>query len=107
MDNSKRMAMTQAKGSGAPPNEPPGAPPEAQDPSGADDSSQGGMPDPATVIPQIAQALEQMAAQLPEQQKQAVMSAAQQLQAAFPSNSPDSGGMSAGDSEAYGEQPTG
>lgn len=105
MDNSKRMAMTQAKGSGATPSEPPGAPPEAQDPSGADD--QGGMPDPAQVIPQIAQALEQMAAQLPEQQKQAVMSAAQQLQAAFPSNSPDSGGMSAGDSEAYGEQPAG
>lgn len=102
MDNSKRMAMTQAKGAGAPPQDPPQAPPDASGASPGGDG--GGMPDPSQVIPQIAEALNQMAQQLPDEQKQLVMSAAQQLQSAFPTDPSKSGGMSPEDNAAYGEQ---
>lgn len=110
LDNPKRMAALQAKGAGAPPAEPPMAPPAMDDapmdePQGPPPGGpeMGGMPPAEQVVPQIADALSQLAAGLPDEQKQMVMSAVQQLQAAFPTNSPNSGGMSAEDSEAYGE----
>lgn len=113
LDNTKRMAALQAKGAGAPPAEPPMAPPGMMEPDGDEPMGGpppgpemgGGMPPPDQAIPAISEALSMMAQSLPDEQKNLVMSAVQQLQTAFPTNSPNSGGMSAEDSEAYGEQP--
>lgn len=109
LDNTKRMAALQAKGAGAPPQEPPMAPPDMQEPPPEEPQGpggdMGGMPPPDQVVPQIATVLEKMAAGLPDEQKNLVMSAVQQLQTAFPTDPSKSGGMSADDSEAYGEQP--
>lgn len=101
MDNAGRMAQLQAKGAGAPPEDPPMAPPGAE-PAG-DDAS--GMPPPEAVIPQISDALSQLAAGLPDDKKQLIMDAVSKLQAAYPANPSDSGGMPQADAEVYGEQP--
>jgi hypothetical protein len=100
MNDPKRMAALQAKGAGAPPAEPPDAPPGVGGPGGDEMS---GMPPPEVVIPKIADLLKQMADKLSDDQKSAVLSAAEQLQAAFPANPSDASGMQEGDNEAYGE----
>ena len=102
MDNSARMMALQAKGGGAPPQEPPMAPPAAE----GDMSGGGGMPPPEVLLPKLSEFLVKYAGSLPDQQKQAVLGAAEQLKAASPSN-PSEGPMDAGPDSGESEATAG
>ncbi len=101
MDSKSRMAMLQTKGAGAPPEEPPMAPPAMGEPE--EGGMPGGMPPAEVVIPEVSMALQKLSETIQDpQKKQMVLDAVGQLQAAFPSNPSEGAGMSA-DAEAYGE----
>lgn len=99
MDANTRMSMLQAKDAGAPPSEPPMAPPMME--------GEGELPPPDVMIPQIAEMLMAMAGSLSPEQAEAVTNAATQLQAVFSAKPPQSEGMSPLDAEAYGEPTAG
>lgn len=89
--------MAQARGAGAPPSEPPMAPPDAMG------APEGGMPDPVAMLPQIAMALGELAQALPPDKQQVVLECAQRLQAVSEAEPANSGGMPSDDAAAYGE----
>jgi hypothetical protein len=102
VDANTRMQMLQAQGAGAPPSEPPMAPPAEEGMEGEQ-----GMPPPEVAIPQIAQMLMALAQGLPPEQASIVNECGARLQDAFAPKPPQGGEMSAPDAEAYGEPTAG
>ena len=102
MDNSTRMQMAQSRGAGM------GTPEEAPAGEMAEPGmAAGGSPDAEAMLPQIAQALGQLAQALPPDKQQVVLECAQRLQAVSGADSSNSGGMPQDEAEAYGEPTVG